>query len=303
MSTQNHIHKNIDQPKLADLATNQRVKGIYRIEFFKTLDNKTYSLIKLRDGSGNLMCLVNNDLLPENLDRWHAVEIDLRIFWHKIHGLTGSIQTIKVIETIPSELVLDLLPVATSQKELRKHVHDFVSGLSPLFRQFVLDILSDDETARSFCRNPASRTYHHCDRGGLLRHALEAQAFIRKSSVQEIEQYQIAKVAAFLHDIGKVLTLNKWGFKTDTGKWVRHEMLIQQICAAALKNLKRTCSAIADQLLHIWTAAYPGQYGIQPQTTLVGIVRQADRQSVKLYQRCRNLRPSCFEVGLYGASR
>lgn len=275
------------QPQLKDLEIGQRATGIYRIEHLKQC--KTPQMrIKLRDRHSDMICLAKQALLTEPLENWHAVQVEFDVYNHGRFGKTGSIRSIRRVATLPPELVLDLLPIPKRMSDLKRQILDFVGGLElPALRQFVIDTLLDDEVARAFCRNPASCSYHHSERGGLLRHALEAQSNIDPAKIPDSTDRQLAKVAAFFHDIGKALTLNRYGYTTDVGQWMRHENLTTHVCAEALKRLMGACKEYAVKLMHFWTAAYRGQYGIQPRTRLVELVRRADRDSVRQDQRMR----------------
>jgi len=272
------------QPRLADLSAGVNVTGIYRVNHYALLSNATWKcpLISLRDGSRTLICLPTDSqvLLSKHL-LGRAVRVQLKTVQHPKYGLQGRIESLAVVDDIPADIVLDILPYTRKMTALAKQFRDMLTTASAQTLNFVREVLSDDGVARGLMLNPASRTFHHTERGGLLRHAMETAQIASGTPDLCDEEREIAFLGAFLHDIGKSLTLNRAGFHTPTGALVRHESLTLEICARALRKLAAVSRRLADELRHIWTAAYRGQYGIAPKTYLVNIIRQADRLSAR----------------------
>jgi hypothetical protein len=272
------------QPRLADLSAGVSVTGIYRVNHYAMLSNATWKspLISLRDGSRTLICLPTDSqvVLSKHL-LGRAVRVQFKTVQHPKFGLQGRIDSLAVVDDIPASIVLDILPYTRKMTALAKQFRDMIATASAQGQSFVREVLSDDNVARGLMLNPASRTFHHTERGGLLRHSMEVARRVSQKPGLCQEEQDISFLAAFLHDIGKSLTLNRAGFHTPTGALVRHESLTLEICARALRNLAAVSRRLADELRHIWTAAYRGQYGIAPMTDLVDAIREADRLSAR----------------------
>jgi len=276
----------VHQPRLNDLEPGHTATGIFRISYIRNLE-KNKSLIRLTDGQTYLTCCADQALLPP-LHCRRAVDVEFSVYDHKKYGKSGRILQIKPVEWMPYELVLDLLPVTKRPcKHFAQQFRDLVNGLTDELKRFVVTVFQDEEVALAFCRNPASRTYHHSELYGLMQHSLEATAAIDTTKITSCMDRQIARVAALLHDIGKTRTLDYRGLKTDTGRLVSHEDETLLVCATAFNQLKKFNASVALLLQHILTAAYPGQYGVAPCTPLVDSLRKADRASIRMDRLAR----------------
>lgn len=272
----------LQQPRLADLAGEETIEGIYRISHVTTLRNGTWTstLLRLRDASRTLECVADPRALPQPRElMYRAVKVHFTSSIHPKYGLQGRIVALEIIDLIPEPLVLDLLPRPKKIAPLIDRLRRLLNSLSDEMCSFSLKVLTDDTVTRSICTKPASLTYHHAEYGGQLRHAVEMAERIGQYGDLAREEREIAQVAALFHDIGKTQTLDWKGRRTSLGKLIAHESLILSICDHALRDLRTNSRHWADLLCHIWTAAYRGQYGIQPQTPLVQVVRDADRNS------------------------
>lgn len=144
-------------------------------------------------------------------------------------------------------------------------------------QQFVVDVLSDIETATAFLSRPASFSFHHSEPGGLLRHSLDVANIVWSlPGLSEVDR-EIALVGALFHDLGKIRTYAEGRSMTTVGRLVGHDQLTLEICASALKNLDRRWAEGSAILRHVWTCASPGaRYGMASKSVAADAVRFAD---------------------------
>lgn len=157
--------------------------------------------------------------------------------------------------------------------------------IQPL-QQFVVDVLSDHETATAFLSRPASFSFHHCEPGGLLRHSLDVANIVWALPGMTTVDREIALVGSLFHDLGKIRTYSENRCMTTLGRLVSHDDLTLEICAGALKNLDRGWPEGAAMLRHVWTCATPGaRYGTQQKSVAAAVVQMADGLSATLANR------------------
>lgn len=270
------------QPRIADLTDGMLVEGIYRVSHVAKPATPHWcsKFVRLRDSSRSLQCLARAAVmsgLPEL--SWRAVRVRFTTFRHPTYGLEGHIDSINIVDDVPDELVLDLLPHPHKVKPDVQRLRELIEGLSPTMQSFCCTVLRDDRIARALLVNPASRTFHHTQRGGLLAHCIETAERASHDHGASRQEREIAVVAGLFHDIGKTITLNYQGLHTECGAFIDHDSMTLELCASALRALERSSPRLALELRHAWTAAYRGQYGVAPKLDLVRALRNADRWS------------------------
>jgi 3'-5' exoribonuclease len=93
---------------------------------------------------------------------------------------------------------------------------------------------------------------------------------------------EIALVGALFHDIGKTRTFDQHLRRTPCGNLVCHDALTLEICAPGLSYLDEAWPEAGLLLRHLWTAANgASRHGIAPRTSLVSMIRGADRYSAE----------------------
>lgn len=152
---------------------------------------------------------------------------------------------------------------------------------SPALVKFVDAVFSDDEIALAFLQVPASRKHHHNHASGLLEHSIEVAETVSHQQCKNTGERDISIVAALLHDIGKVKTLQANINSTTLGKMVSHDDLTLELCAPALKHLDKEWSDAALTLRHVWNCASTGaRYGFKRNSTIANFLQFADKLSV-----------------------
>lgn len=149
-------------------------------------------------------------------------------------------------------------------------------------QQFVTDVLLQPKVTLPYLRNTASSNHHHSYLGGLLRHSTDIVELALEKALTGLEK-DIVIVAALLHDIGKVETLDENMHLSDTGKLIEHDDLTLEICAEPLASLSQKDAQLAMIVRHCWTCASPNaRYGYQPKYRAAKIVMEADGKSSRL---------------------
>lgn len=181
---------------------------------------------------------------------------------------------------VPASMVSPLIGGVAELQNLIKRL-----SIKPL-QEFVVEVLSDIETATAFLNRPASFSFHHSEPGGLLRHSLEVANIVWTLPGMSTVDREIALVGALFHDLGKIRTYSESRHMSTLGRLVAHDDLTLEICASALKNLDRRWPEGAATLRHVWTCASPGaRYGITSKSVAADAVRLADGFSATLANR------------------
>lgn len=126
-------------------------------------------------------------------------------------------------------------------------------------QSFMWSVLSNYEVAGSFVSIPASKKHHHSYPGGLLDHSLECLRIVtaglkKLNSQPSITEVDITRIAALLHDVGKVATLtNGDGYRLE-GYVMNHESYTLSVIHPELMQLKKTFerAGVALEYLLTW---------------------------------------------------
>lgn len=147
-------------------------------------------------------------------------------------------------------------------------------------QSFMWSVFSNLEIAKKFVSIPASKRHHHSYPGGLLDHSLECARMVKKS-LQELQgmssiEIDTSSIAALLHDVGKVKTLNSDGTHSLEGYVMNHEYYTLNVIQPELEQLKKAHkqAAIALEYLLTWkdSDGYPNFIGAT-------LIKAADRAS------------------------
>ncbi len=145
------------------------------------------------------------------------------------------------------------LALQFQHKQLTEQQHSDINRLVELVELFGLlqnrhlksclqHLFENYDLAEAFIELPASARHHHNQRGGLLKHSVECAFFIINATqsypVSNNEQ-ELAIVAALLHDIGKLKTLNTNQQHTLFGKQIPHEPLTLLVLSDFLPELEQ----------------------------------------------------------------
>lgn len=149
----------------------------------------------------------------------------------------------------------------------------------------------------AFITNPASFSYHHDYRGGLLSHCMDTVARFRAMAPGFThEELAVGTIAALFHDVGKGRTLSPTGRHTPLGDVVSHEALTLEVCAHALAQLDREWPWASRTLRHIWAWRTGPGANWKDQPDLAIAVAAADRLSSRLDTRVVTPKATPLEV-------
>jgi len=151
---------------------------------------------------------------------------------------------------------------------------------SPHLKQFLSNLLVNNEIGIAYLQAPASLRHHHNYPGGLLVHSIDVAHRLLSENKFGDKERDIALVCALIHDIGKTRTLSKNGARTALGMVVDHDELTLEVCGQALQILDAHEPQSSLMLRHILTCATPGaRYGYQAITPIALKLQNADKQS------------------------
>jgi len=154
-----------------------------------------------------------------------------------------------------------------------------IASVKAPLREFLINLFSTADIAKSFVSNPASYNHHHSQPGGLLIHSVDCALMVKHLSSLRLVQSEadITTVAALLHDIGKTQTHRVSRSHYALGQCVTHESAGLEILAPYLKELETHWRVGADLLRHILGWDNTGQtFPAFPGTLLVKLCDQFD---------------------------
>lgn len=148
----------------------------------------------------------------------------------ELNGRTiGDLQAIFAIDEAEVANAAHLLPRSVCPEHACSALHSLTEAVakiaSPTLRRFINRVLLDARIGRPLLACRASQAHHHADQGGLLVHSVEVMeictsAACNRMSVLELD---ITRIAALLHDIGKIRAVGSGRVRPIHCKLVRHE--------------------------------------------------------------------------------
>jgi len=275
------------QPLLENISSFKRFKGCYTmIGCIEKTDKegKQYWIMQLSDISTfiNVYCFNMNDFMMQlkTNDIVH-IEATLKYVKGQQYVRCAFLQT---VSDESSNKLLDINALASFYcpiPELLPRFKKLVDSLkSAHLKQFLSDVLVNNETGVNFLQCPASLRHHHNYSGGLVEHSIHvAERVVTQGQFNHAER-DIAIVSALIHDIGKTKTLAPNGTRTSLGMVVDHDELTLEVCAQALSKLDKFEPQSAMLLRHVLTCASPGaRFGYQAITHIASALQMADKQS------------------------
>lgn len=147
-------------------------------------------------------------------------------------------------------------------------------------REFLKEVILQQEVCTNYISCPASLNYHHNYPSGLIAHSVEVASMFANDETLSKTEKDLGIVAALCHDVAKTQTLTSSMQRTEVGSLVDHDDLVLEICAPGLKKLDIQQSELANQLRHAWTCASPNaRYGFKAQTRVARLLQAYDRNS------------------------
>jgi len=217
-------------------------------------------------------------LLSTPLDNWIACTA--RGYWCAGHSgplyAADQVNSIDQWDNAAQLLPISECPLPDLLPSLVQLVDDFQT---PVIKNCLNKLLSMPAIARPLMALPASRQHHHAYPGGLLKHSLEcarlAAALLPDQSVAEKELVQLA---ALVHDIGKIRTLERDGQRSELGFAVDHDTLTLEMLAPILQALEQDWYEGAVALRTLLQHRHP-RWNQAPRYPACEAIRAADRMS------------------------
>lgn len=175
-----------------------------------------------------------------------------------------------------------LLPTTEQPLLLRQLWAQLSMMQDPWLRALNQRILHDPDISVRWVRVPASRSHHHAEPSGLLRHSVEAMNLVPQSAQLSPQEWEIARTAVLWHDVGKILAYPGLARRGPAeGELSGHEMAITEVLAAHLAWLRQRAPELVTALKLHW---YPPRYG-RPLMPGRILVEACDRVSAALDSR------------------
>lgn len=158
--------------------------------------------------------------------------------------------SINNVQTIPSFYDLSYLNQLFNEAE---EVSDlirllqFIDRLHDLhIKQLLIELFQDPKVVLPFITMPASHKHHHSYPGGLLSHSIECAEWLESIAYSALEtsEAELTLVAALLHDLGKIETMNTHNSR----QLVPHETLSLLLVEPAILKMQEKWQQGADTL-------------------------------------------------------
>lgn len=168
-----------------------------------------------------------------------------------------------------------LLPLTAYPVLLRQLWVQVAMMQHPLLRGLNQRILHDPDISVRWVQIAASRSHHHAEPSGLLRHSVEAMSLLPKSSQLTTLEWEIARTAVLWHDVGKILSFagESRRFPAE-GYLTEHEVATTEVLAPHLAWLRQRAPDLVTALKLHWN---PPRHGrpLMPGRVLVEACDQA----------------------------
>jgi len=172
---------------------------------------------------------------------------------------------------------------AASPEDLKRLVSLVNDLQEPALAAFLETVFAEPDLLKAFCTIGANRRYHHTERGGLLRHSLEASEGVRNALRTDGEtnglEDEAAIVVALIHDLGRVRLADPAAYDVYGHHGPKaHEWVLLEMVRPSLETLKYTDSAAYSALwgtLHAYVAR--NRY----QNPRVGLIQSMDGHSAQ----------------------
>ena len=280
-----------DQKNLAPLSSDRyQIDGVFRLTQLVTefdRDQKPILQLRLSCSEGDFQARVWPDCteIPEGISHLSL----LRVSGYRLMEGGKACYVLNMLrhatyQDLAATPQLYSMPrIFCAEPELLGQLVSEVGCLqSDILQEFIRRVLERRDVVEAFLRVPASRSYHHSEPMGLLKHSLEvARSVLHQISFHEpdlpVMHRELGFVGGLFHDIGKIRTYDTSGKLTENGRLVQHDAFTLEVCANALGWLDGQDPSSASALRHIWTCASPGaRYGMPAKMTLARYVRDAD---------------------------
>ena len=163
--------------------------------------------------------------------------------------------------------------------------HDWVQ--TPALHEFLRSAFSLRDLFYGFWTAPASLRHHHSWTGGLACHSADValralDVFTDPNPGQCVfrrEEAEVAGIAAWLHDAGKVLSYTVDGYRTERAQALGHELLGLELLRPAIKKLAQHREDLADALATLLLSRTRYACSSLRLQAMDEVLRKADRES------------------------
>ncbi len=189
---------------------------------------------------------VSASVRPRRLGQEWVLDImDLRLV-----SFTDSDLHSRAMSSLPNWLLSET-PYPVHLRELWAHIQLMTNASLRCFSQ---RILLDPEISLFWIKIPASQSHHHAEKGGLLRHSVEALRLLTRIESMTLLEWEIARTALLWHDVGKVLGYDQNGKRSMEGWTVAHEEATTEVLASHLAWLRRQNPDLVAALKIHWSS-------------------------------------------------
>ena len=263
------------------------VSGIYRIRTLRlnrtAKNGSPYIALEIGDMTGSLKSYIwtNEYEGPKNLAENDRITVSGRLRYFDGQWITVIHALEKADRSLGDPLSLIPFwwcPIGGSIPRL----HQLVTNIrNRALRNFLEGVFSNDSIAAPFVSLPGSISHHHVFAGGLLAHSLECAESVNSLPLFSCETKELGTVAALLHDIGKIRTVNADSGLKQSGFVLSHDALTLEVLGHYLQRLEEDWpdGAIALRYLLTWKS---NRHRSFPLMTIAEAVNSADRLSTGL---------------------
>ena len=260
--------------------------GRYRVTSARTQYTRAgnkYLRIKLGDTSGSITAFAWEGQYagPWKLESFDIIEVAGRSRFR--NGIW--VADIRRAETLTGQIENSVLLLPRSHSQTPEHIDRLVRVTAEVesipLKRFLDHVFADMSIMAPFLSVQGSLKHHHSERGGLLRHSIEAAEIAAGVPQMSSERRDLAIVASLLHDIGKIRSYSMHGY-SDHGFLVDHQAVTLEVLATQLASLEAEWPDGALALRHVLTCRSIKRWGYEPRMAIAHVVQLADRLSVEM---------------------
>ena len=267
-----------------DYRHGETFSGVFRIhrpEIKTARNNSKYISCSLLDRSGEIPAYgwLDRYTGDTGFTEMEKIRAQGRLRWFAGQWVADLEQGLRHSEKLENPLELIPDKACPSQTGFAK-LEDLLEGLeNEHLKQTLVSIINNDRLVLPFISLPASRQNHHAYPGGLLEHSLECAEFVGHFNQQGNDIRELGIVAALLHDIGKVRTIERSGDGTAISGMLKHDLLTLELLAEPLSALDREWRDGGTALRYLLCWKLQARYGTKPLMVVSELIQAADRFS------------------------
>lgn len=270
---------------IKDLRVGERIHSIFLLkskELLKTKYDKSYLKLFLSDKTGEIEARVweEAEQMDKEINCGQGVSVRGTVeSWQnniqlKVEGIRKALK-----DEYQQE---DLIRSVENIEEIFSKVKNYLENINNQWLSLLAEEFLNDSTLMDrFKKSAGARRWHNAYIGGLLEHTYEVMLIVEKVCSFHSEASQdLALMAAFLHDIGKVAELDPNTFEyTLEGRLIGHLTLSFELLSKKIDLIENFPKDLELHLKHILLShhgEYEQQSPVLPKTLEATIVYHAD---------------------------